>query len=473
MEKKIIIYFLLIFSLIGTGWTTTAEAKEILTLEQVIETAVANNNQLQQAKKLYQQKRNEFKLYQRKYNYQFDFSVGSDQDFQEGKVEQKTGGSEEGYLATSKTDLTIGHQFSPVNRLFLTQQLFAYEYNEVLDDEKKDAFAGGSLRYEHDFWTESDSWLNYKLELAAKEVEVKKQKQEVEELKEKTESKVVNIYYDLLELKEKIAITEDSLVQAEQTLELVKAKVEAGEALKVDQEEAQLKVEEQELALERIKADYKLALLELVNVLNTELGEEVKLAAAEKLDFTYEKEEIKQRAKENSCELAVVEKQIERQEEKVDYLSNESDFSLQGVGEVDWTEEEFADEYRVGLYFNYKFNTFTNQKEDNQLRQAELAAAKLKEEKAELKQELNLEVEKNYQQLLNYEQEIEFSKREIANAEKALKIAEERYQQGTITLSELLTAQLEVKKKEQSYIENLLNYNRQVYQLKQLLAIDS
>ncbi len=473
MKKKIIIYFLLIFSLIGTAWTTTAEAKEVLTLEQAIETAVANNNQLQQAKELYQQKKSELELYQKKYNWQFDFSVGSDQDFQEGEVEQKTGGSEEGYLATSKTDLTIGHQFSPVNRFFLTQQLFDYKYNEVLDDEDTDVFAGGSLRYEHDFWTESDSRLNYKLKLAAKEIEVRKQKREVAELKEQIEFEVVNTYYNLLELKEKNAITEDSLAQAEQTLEMVKAKVEAGEALRVDEEEAQLKVEEQELALERIKADYELALLELADALNTELGEEVNLAAAKKLDFTYEKEEIKQRARENSWKLAVVEKQIERQEQKVDYLANESDFSLQGVGEVDWTEEEFDDEYRVGLYFNYQFNTFTNQKEASQLSQAELTAAKLKEKEADLKEELTLEVKKNYQQLLNYEQEIEFSKREIANAEKSLKIAKERYQQGTITLSDLLTAQLEVKKKEQGYIENLLNYNRQVYQLKQLLAIDS
>ena len=469
MIEKTISCFLFSLLLVSFLFTAGVEANETLTLDQAVETALENSERLEQARERYQQRKDELKLYRRKYTRQFDFNLGSDQEFQYREVEKGEGLSEDGYIFDSNTNLTITHDLSPVNRVSLSQKVLNYTYNEVFDDDTFDGLDRGSLRYEHEFWTNFDKRLDYKLELMVKEIAVFKQEKEIKEIEEELEYEVIDSYYNLLELKEREEINGESLAQAKQTLEIVRSRFEAGEVLELDKEEAELKVEERKLALERIEADYKLALLELADILGEEIPQGANLAEEEKIPFDIQKEEVKQKVLENNRELKLVEKEIKRQKQEINYLAKSSDFSLEGVSEVGWSDEEFGDEYQVGLYFNYNFNTFTSEKEDNQLTKEELTLAEFEDNKSKIEEELSLKVNKKYQELNNYRQEIEFSRREIVNAKKALEIAKERYQQGTTTLSDLLEAQIELREKERGYVENLLDYNRQVYQLKQLI----
>jgi len=106
---------------------------------------------------------------------------------------------------------------------------------------------------------------------------------------------------------------------------------------------------------------------------------------------------------------------------------------------------------------NVSYPIFDGRRTSAQVAQAEVALRTAEEQAADLERSFGLEINQTLADLKTLEQKIEIEKSKITHAERALQIADERYQNGLISTTDLVEAQDSLDSARLNYL--LLKYN--------------
>ncbi|MGM0501292.1 MAG: TolC family protein [Bacillota bacterium] len=400
-------------------------------------------------------------LYKRNYNQDLDVNLASDYNLKED-----AGWLKQSAEVSNATQLTVTKNFSEDSKLVLSQ--------ELLQKNSKDKFelegTMGALTYKHYILQGYDKSTDYKNGLFYKKIALLEQKKEVEDLKDKIKNEIVNKYYQLLKLQEKIKIKEKLLKQNKTNLKMVKAKVQAGEVLRLDQKEAELEVEENKLNLNQLRKEYELALARLSKKINVELTPDIKLVEVKLKTFAKDKSNLKAKVYQKDMKLKVLRKKLEQKQYHRKELNGNQNLDLKLLGSFGWGKNiEPETDYRVGVQVNYNFNNYQSKVDDKNREETELKVDSLKEKLAENKENLKLKIDEMFLALRNYKEKSKFYKKRIKKAKKRVEIAETRYKAGRTTISDLLDKELNLRQRQIDYVNTVINYNQQVYQLNNLI----
>ena len=90
----------------------------------------------------------------------------------------------------------------------------------------------------------------------------------------------------------------------------------------------------------------------------------------------------------------------------------------------------------------------------------------------DIREDISFDVDYAFLKLEDYQVKMSVYKKAIANLEEKLRIADYKYKSGLISIDELLSQQVDLEEKRVDYINSLVNYNKQVYQIKILMGVE-
>lgn len=461
--------FIVLLVLLLFYFTTISVAEEArdLSLQRAVELALQNNRSLQQALELCELRERDLELFKEMYEKNLTLQVNSNYTLLEKSFDE-TSIAYPSVLppATDLTTVTVTWLQSADSRLLLNQ-------NVLVAGEVMELVGSGSLRYSYDLLKNFERDQDYHTLLQSRELSFLQQKLEVRDLRREIKYGVIKAYYNLLRIKEQIKNSQEMVDQNRKTLEIVRARVEAGEVVKLDELEAELQMEKAELSLENARASFTRALLALEDLLRVDLDENVQLEAAVPLpEPEMSVQELTELAIANNSEVVLLQRQINLKQELIAGLKRDNIPEVQVYGELGWQKQSrFPADYRVGINLNYNFNSYQNQVEEQGLDGEELALKELENSLAAKKEQLVSEINRILNSLEQQRRQIAFTQKAIGVAEKSLEVAEIKYQTGLTTISDLMVKQMDLNLKKQEYVMQVLDYNLLLYELKKTAGI--
>jgi len=142
-------------------------------------------------------------------------------------------------------------------------------------------------------------------------------------------------------------------------------------------------------------------------------------------------------------ELRAMEARVRAMEAMVARARREYLPVVNGMGSFDWDSETlsgFEQSYLVGVAV--EVNIFDGQRNRAGVTKARAAAAEIQAEAEKLRQTLELDLTQARLNEQEARERLEVAAKSQTSAEEALRITQERYQQGAAVITELLTAQI-------------------------------
>jgi outer membrane protein len=100
-----------------------------------------------------------------------------------------------------------------------------------------------------------------------------------------------------------------------------------------------------------------------------------------------------------------------------------------------------------------------------QVAQAQINLQTVQQQKRELERQVNTEILQTVSDLKTSEQKIELEKTKLSQAQRALRIAEERYEKGLMSTTDLIEAQTTLSNSRLSILQLTVNYILNQYTL--------
>lgn len=291
---------------------------------------------------------------------------------------------------------------------------------------------------------------------------------ELERLRQQIRLDVVNTYYDLQEADEQVRISQAAVTNARLGLRDAQALEEGGLGTQLDIARAtvQLKNAEQELIQAQTQQD--LSSDRLTRILG--LSETIDVAAADPVEvgskWNRSLEETIIQAFQNRSEFKqqLTQRDISLQQRRVILSEVRPNLGLfanyQAVGEL---SQESKDGYAVGARVRWNFfdGGITAAAAKQEAVNAQIAETRF----ADLRNQIRLEVEQAYKNLLANAKNIETATIALQQAEKALELVSFGYSQGASTQLEVNTAQNELTQAAGNKVQAITNYNRSLASL--------
>ena len=291
---------------------------------------------------------------------------------------------------------------------------------------------------------------------------------ELERLRQQIRLDVVNTYYDLQEADEQVRISQAAVKNARLGLRDAQALEEGGLGTQLDIARAtvQLKNAEQELIQAQTQQD--LSSDRLTRILG--LSETIDVAAADPVEvgskWNRSLEETIIQAFQNRSEFKqqLTQRDISLQQRRVILSEVRPNLGLfanyQAVGEL---SQESKDGYAVGARVRWNFfdGGITAAAAKQEAVNAQIAETRF----ADLRNQIRLEVEQAYKNLLANAKNIETATIALQQAEKALELVSFGYSQGASTQLEVNTAQNELTQAAGNKVQAITNYNRSLASL--------
>ena len=291
---------------------------------------------------------------------------------------------------------------------------------------------------------------------------------ELERLRQQIRLDVVNTYYDLQEADEQVRISQAAVKNARLGLRDAQALEEGGLGTQLDIARAtvQLKNAEQELIQAQTQQD--LSSDRLTRILG--LSETIDVAAADPVEvgskWNRSLEETIIQAFQNRSEFKqqLTQRDISLQQRRVILSEVRPNLGLfanyQAVGEL---SQESKDGYAVGARVRWNFfdGGITAAAAKQEAVNVQIAETRF----ADLRNQIRLEVEQAYKNLLANAKNIETATIALQQAEKALELVSFGYSQGASTELEVNTAQNELTQAAGNKVQAITNYNRSLASL--------
>lgn len=326
------------------------------------------------------------------------------------------------------------------------------------------AFLAGAVELNYDVFTFGKR--SARIKTAQKQLQF--DQLELERLRQQIRLDVINAYYDLQEADEQVRISQAAVTNARLGLRDAQALEQGGLGTQLDIARAtvQLKNAEQELIQAQTQQD--LSSDRLTRILG--LSETIDVAAADPVEvgskWNRSLEETIIQAFQNRSEFKqqLIQRDISLQQRRVTLSEVRPNLGLfanyQAVGEL---SQESTDGYAVGARVRWNFfdGGITAAAAKQEAVNAQIAETRF----ADLRNQIRLDVEQAYKNLLANAKNIETATIALQQAEKALELVSFGYSQGASTQLEVNTAQNELTQAAGNKVQAITNYNRSLASL--------
>ncbi|MFH1227665.1 MAG: TolC family protein [Planctomycetota bacterium] len=286
---------------------------------------------------------------------------------------------------------------------------------------------------------------------------------------------VIQIFYQLLTTREAINVMDDNINLLEQRLKMMKQKYEAGEISDFDI----LSTEVQISSARGQRLDTVNGLDKLQMQFNLILGRPVNTAVVLDGALAYNHMEANERAAINDALANRIEIRQIQGKEKMAQLqkdlaaaANRPNLNAFGSWELKNGYQPNMDEFRGGWTFGVilSFPLFDGLKSRSQVRQANANLNSIRLEYEQQRQTIETEVRQALLDIQSAWQKIEIGKLTVTQAEKALKIADERYQKGLIDTLDILNSQSVLSNARLNLLQSAYNFNMSMYNLEKSIG---
>jgi len=250
-------------------------------------------------------------------------------------------------------------------------------------------------------------------------------------------------YYSALQAQEFIQVQTETVASLAESLRVAQERLKAGAAVKTDVLNLEVKQAQARQDLIRARNGFRLA----VAALNTTIGQELVPAAplpvqaAAPLPPPPAREDgqaAEQRPELRAAELLARIQQFGLQKARRDYAP-----ALSAFGSLDWDSNvntDFQHSYMVGAVVEW--DLFTGFRRRGATAEARARRDQAQSEVAKARLQLRLDLQQAGLQLQEAWERLGVAQQSLASAAEALRITQQRYQQGAAEITELLTAQV-------------------------------
>jgi len=253
---------------------------------------------------------------------------------------------------------------------------------------------------------------------------------------------ITRAYYGILQVRSFVAVQEETIRSLSESLRIATERHQAGSAMKTDVLNLEVQLSQAREELIRAKNGLKLG----VAALNTAIGQTLvgasDVADLRGRDVPAVSTNRPEGGVEARPELRAMESRVHAMEAMVVRARREYLPVVNGFGSVDWDSETlngFEQSYMVGAAV--ELNIFDGHRNRAGVARAKAAVEEARAEAEKLRQVLELDLTQARLNEQEARERLDGAAKSLSSAEEALRITQERYQQGAAVVADLLTAQ--------------------------------
>jgi len=274
-------------------------------------------------------------------------------------------------------------------------------------------------------------------------------------------ARTVFTYVGLLMTQENLAIVRQTLATAKANLKMVKSRYESGFVVKSDLLRTQVHIANLEQQQLQAASQVEIARAELNAAMGVAIDSEFELIS--RMDSGEEIAEPMERwikiAIDQRADLKQIDFQQSTAEEEIKKSRAAHLPSLNLAGNYEVNTEDFsesADNYRVGAVVT--FNIFSGNRTSAKVREAKAALRQIQAMRRKLRQRVLVETRQAYLHADSAWRRIQVARAAVAQAEEALRIVRNRYENGLFTIVDLLNAELALQQTHTNHLRAMHDY---------------
>lgn len=252
---------------------------------------------------------------------------------------------------------------------------------------------------------------------------------------------ITRAYYGILQVRAFISVQEEAVKSMSESLRIATERHLAGSALKTDVLNLDVQLSQAREELIRAKNALQLGVASLNTAIGQKLVGPADIAGLKGREIAAVSTNGVSGGVEARPEFRAFNSRVKATEALVIRARREYLPVVKGFGSVDWDSETlggFEQSYMVGAAV--ELNIFDGQRNRSGLARAKAAAAEVQAQAEKIKLALELDLTQARLNEQEARERLEVAAKSLASAEEALRITQERYQQGAAMVTELLTA---------------------------------
>lgn len=297
----------------------------------------------------------------------------------------------------------------------------------------------------------------------------------LEDTKQQVKLNATQGYYKILQCRNLVGVNKESVDQLQAHLNTVNAKYSAGTVAKSDVLRSQVELADAQQSLVNAQNNYDLSVSSLDNIIGLPIT--TKLNIKDELRYTkydYNLPECIDIAMNNRPDGIAANKAIEQAQAQVDIAKagNLPEVAAYAGYTIDGNnafKHDSAEQYQIGVQASW--NVFDNNVTKAQTKQAEAALAKAQEAAEYTKENIQLDVQQAYLNLLSAEKNIQTTSVAVNQASEDYNIAQVRYTAGVGTNIDVMDARVALTTAKTNYVQALYDYNTSKAQLDKAMGM--
>jgi outer membrane protein TolC len=271
-----------------------------------------------------------------------------------------------------------------------------------------------------------------------------------------------NGYYSILQTRNLVKLSEESLDRLNAHLKNVEAQYGAGTVAKSDVLRSEVEKAKAEQSLIIAKNSHELAISSLNNVIGLPLDTQISIK--EELNYAkYDKTlaECISTALAKRPDLAQASANVDIAKTDIKVAQSGSKLTVAATASEKWNDNEFpgTDNNTWAIGINASYNLFDAGVTKSKVKGAEAGFNKATEQLRQAKDAVQLEVRQAYLNMNEAEKRIETSNVAVTKAEEDYKIAQVRYTAGVGTNLDVIDSQVALTSAKTDYVQALYDYN--------------
>ncbi len=287
---------------------------------------------------------------------------------------------------------------------------------------------------------------------------------------------VKQAFYGVLYLRERLDILNDRLKNAEENLNSVKAMKSEGLISEFTELQAEVQVENLKPVIIQLENSLKAAMDGLKMTIGISPLDEIEIAGELQYDeFSgANKDELVNHALEKNFDIKTLE--LKKEVDKAIIELDVSEYWPTIAGFANYTLGGTADDFNFQNYnsamigLNFTINLFSGGRTSNKVQQSTLVYQQTEEQLRQLKDAIKMQIKEKLLELERVSVTLDAQSRNVQLAERAYKLATIRYDEGTGTQLEIKNADIDLQEARTNRLESIYSYMVTVAQLEQLLG---
>jgi outer membrane protein len=284
----------------------------------------------------------------------------------------------------------------------------------------------------------------------------------LEESRQQVKLDATTGYYSILQTRNLVKLSEESVSQLDAHLKNVEAQYNAGTVAKSDVLRSEVEKASAEQSLIKAKNSYELAVSSFNNVIGLPLDSEI--AVKEDLQYAAYGQSLEDCIKvalANRPDLAQANAAVDSAKADIKVAKSGSKLSVAATASENWSDDEFpgTDNNTWAIGVSASYNLFDAGLTRSQVKGAESSLTKAGEQLRQAKDAAQLEVRQAYLNMKEAEKRIDTSKVAVTKAEEDFKIAQVRYSAGVGTNLDVIDSQVALTSAKTDYVQALYDYN--------------